>query len=390
MGKNAVMDLHCHSIHSTDGYYSVQGLIDRAKARNLDYFSVTDHDNVSYILDYLQKKGLKPNKPYHKIDNIKYVPGVEVTCRINDKSAQNRKLNPAKVHILVYSPVVDQKNLFFKMLKAKRENDISYDYGALMKIAEFKDVQLDEANVRKFVREKAGEGFSTFGRDLTYDYFHRNYKKLFSSRKEFDNLYDDITQTPRLNLDVRDVINFAHDVGGLCVMAHPKPTLERIINPDKAVDCLMDYGIDGFEMVCPSMNKKTSQLIETVIKRHQNKNPIIYTGGSDFHKCEDWRDLGCYKEDREDDIFEYIRTKDATNFEKEMKKLSEAREDLNVATHRRYEQVSSEKLIRKLDKIEKNVQETRLLKDGFQIYNKTKDYSIPEFEKELLEEKENF
>ena len=42
------VDLHCHSIYS-DGKHTVKELVEMAKDNNVDFFSVTDHDNIDSI-----------------------------------------------------------------------------------------------------------------------------------------------------------------------------------------------------------------------------------------------------------------------------------------------------------------------------------------------------
>lgn len=385
MGKSGKIDLHCHTIHSTDGEYSMKVLLERAKKNNLDYFSLTDHNNMSYILDYLHKKNLRTTDAYHYVDEVKYIPGVEVTCRINDRNAQNKKGNASKIHLLVYSPVIQREDLFYQMMDLKRTNDISYDFGPLIQIAKLKDVPLDEKEVRKFIRKQRDveSGFSSFGRNATFEFFDENYKGLFKSKKEFEELYDEINSSARLNLDARDVINFAHNAGAICIMAHPRPSMDRMIRPDRSLDVLVDYGVDGFEMFYPSMNSKSAELIEKTIKRHNNKNSMIYTGGSDFHRVVGWRDLGEFQ-DVNTGIRQYIQLKDANNFKKEIERLNDARHE-KVLTHRRYEGENYEKLAKKLNKIDTFVAENKCIEGEFPIYNQKKDYSIDEFDKELLD-----
>lgn len=388
MEKNRISDLHCHSINSTDGEYSAQALIDRAVAKKLEYFSLTDHNNMSYLLDYLNRKGLKGYDAYHVMSDTKFVPGVEVTCRINDKRATNKKGNPSKIHMLVYSPIIDKSDMFYSLVKLKRRNDISYDFGPLFTMAKLKDVELDEKDLRTYIKEKRDlvSGFSTFGKDSTYEYLEAHYPGLFENYAQFEDLYEEINQSARLNLDVRDVINLAHNAGGLCVLAHPHPTMRRIGgNKGNAIDCLIDYGIDGFESVYPAMNDGTQELIEKTVKRHSIKNPMIYTSGSDFHRVVEWRDLGEFRKHPDSDMMEYLYTKNSTNFAKEIEKLNRAREEW-CPTHRQYSNVSLGKLSRILNETEKFVKQNECDIDTGALFMGGNNHAIPEFDERLENE----
>lgn len=383
--KNGKSDLHCHTIHSSDGEFSFQGLLERAKMYGLEYFSTTDHNNMAYILNYLNNKNLKGDKAYHQMGDTKYVPGVEVTCRINDKNGLNKKGNASKVHILVYSPILDEENLFYKLIKAKHINDISYDFGSLMEIAKLKDIELNELDIREFVKNMRDieSGFTTMGKSTTYDFLSFYYPGLFENYEEYENLYEEIRESSRLNLDARDVINFAHNSGGISILAHPQHNMNRMAKPEKALDCLMDYGLDGFEMFCPTMKQKGKDIVESVRKRHKAKNSMIYTGGSDFHRIVGWRDLGRYQ-DKGGDKMNYVYTRDLPVFSKEIERLQKAREEGEI-THRVYDKVSEMKLYNKYKKIENFVNENRLIDGDYPIYNNDNDYFIPELEERIRE-----
>ena len=50
------IDFHCHSLYS-DGNYSVNELIKKAKGENVGFLSITDHDNIRSINDIKKYSG---------------------------------------------------------------------------------------------------------------------------------------------------------------------------------------------------------------------------------------------------------------------------------------------------------------------------------------------
>ena len=119
-------DLHTHSKNSTDGTMSVDDLVNDARATGVHTVSVTDHNTMNHVIDYMRRKSLDMSQAIQDVDGIDFVPGVEVTCRIEDVT--NLKGNTAKIHMLVYAPDLRTQSLFLKLLDIKRENDIAYDF----------------------------------------------------------------------------------------------------------------------------------------------------------------------------------------------------------------------------------------------------------------------
>lgn len=62
-------DFHVHSIHSTDGEDSFQHIIDRAVAHRFDIISITDHDDITSVIEY-EKHEYDPK-------GLVIIPGVE-------------------------------------------------------------------------------------------------------------------------------------------------------------------------------------------------------------------------------------------------------------------------------------------------------------------------
>ncbi|MDD5166546.1 MAG: PHP domain-containing protein, partial [Candidatus Omnitrophica bacterium] len=106
-------DLHLHTLFS-DGTYTPQELIEKAKKAGLSCIAVVDHDTVS---------GIEPALEAAKSENIEVVPGIELTAEYEG----------SEIHILGY--FIDYKNKeFIKKLEALRENRIGRIHKILAKL----------------------------------------------------------------------------------------------------------------------------------------------------------------------------------------------------------------------------------------------------------------
>ena len=93
-------DLHCHTTHS-DGSLSVDDLAEEMAKQQVRVWSLTDHDTIA---------GWDEAKSAAEKRNIRFVPGVELTCdvelpwddRILEASSRNRP--PSSWHLLAYFP----------------------------------------------------------------------------------------------------------------------------------------------------------------------------------------------------------------------------------------------------------------------------------------------
>ena len=93
-------DLHCHTTHS-DGALSVEELADAMAMQQVRVWSLTDHDTIA---------GWDEAKAAAKERNIRFVPGVELTCAVelpwdeNILEASSRNRPPSSWHLLAYFP----------------------------------------------------------------------------------------------------------------------------------------------------------------------------------------------------------------------------------------------------------------------------------------------
>lgn len=85
------VDLHRHSYYS-DGIHSPQEMANRAFAAGVKVWSLTDHDT---------SKGWEEAELECKNLGIRFIPGVEITCKVEMES---QTMNPKSWHLLAYFP----------------------------------------------------------------------------------------------------------------------------------------------------------------------------------------------------------------------------------------------------------------------------------------------
>ncbi len=323
--KNSLVDFHTHSCGSTDAMYDIPFILDRAKNNGVEYIAITDHNSMVETRKYLNKNQRPLNLAKHNFDGVNLVPGIEITCRLDD--VKNYKGNSTKIHMLVYSPLFSKGTPLSRLIDIKHRNDISVDFGLLINIARKEGIFINENEVRDYIvnKRKEVEGFSSLGVKDVLEFFQI---KGYDFAKNYHSAYDyiqDIPRAERLNVSAYDLMQVAHASGGICVLAHPSVNLERTKHKKLAIETLLDYGIDGFEMTCPSTDKSTNDLIKSSCERIRSRNKILFTGGSDMHLYSSHIDVGrigrnyLYKSQQKDfvtaidSLNEIRKQKDLTN-----------------------------------------------------------------------------
>ncbi|MCC5913070.1 MAG: PHP domain-containing protein [Balneolaceae bacterium] len=244
MGK---ADLHTHTTAS-DGSFSPEELLIRAKKKGLQTLAITDHDSI---------KGYLAGKVIAKENGIELISGVEFTV-----SWEGRE-----VHLLAY--LFDEENedlisLLYSNKKARKDR---------MKriVTELRkngvDIEYDE------VMAESGRGM--IGRPhaasvLVQKGYVRSVNEAFIRYLSSEKLGDvDAGYRP-----IEEVVRVVSEAGGVTSLAHPGP-----LYSDVDLKGLIATGIDGIECIHPShsypVQKKFSELAKA--------NHLLMTGGSDFH-----------------------------------------------------------------------------------------------------------
>ena len=249
----ARFDLHIHSDNS-DGCDTVKELAQKITDNNLEIVALTDHDTVSGISDM---KNCLP-------DNIKFIPGIELTC----------KANGLKCHILGYN--IDENNsaLLDLIEKGKQLRKIKLE----TRIKYLKDVWGIELNKEELDWLKARN--SVVKTHIANIIVNRG---LAENNIEAMNKYLEGCKTGNTRFDGEEAINTIKTAGGIPVWAHPLGGEgEEHLEKDEFLSRLKTMiacGIQGLECY---YSRYTDSEIE-FLKYCANKNGLYITGGSDYH-----------------------------------------------------------------------------------------------------------
>jgi predicted metal-dependent phosphoesterase TrpH len=256
------VDLHVHTIASSDGDYTSREVVEIACQKKLQAIALTDHDSVEGLAEGLYWGG--------KL-GLEVIPGCEFYAQHQGKW----------LHILGY--FIDYKSphirAFSRKIEAERKKTVQKQIDILR-----------QANfcleVEKVYEESARPMFHTYA------------KVVFAETKNKDNpilkKYHDTDNplvrfcmdwlvpgkplnAPQYTPEAREIIRLIKELGGVPVLAHPGATL--VEKEDYIIDDLIKHGLIGLEIYTSWHQRKNEQHYERYAK---GKNLII-TCGSDFH-----------------------------------------------------------------------------------------------------------
>lgn len=239
------VDMHMHSTVS-DGSYSIEELIQRAKERNLDGIVITDHDTLAH----------KEQIP--KVEGLQVEAGIEI-------SAYDYK-NDYRVHILGYG--IKEPQLIEKFvnptLEARHNNSLKQ-----IRVLEFNgyEINIDEvprADGQYIYKQHIMDYLVTKGyaSKLFGDFYYSTFKN--NGICHFDIRYPDPI------LAVRTI----REAGGLAVLAHSGQQQNFELIPQ-----LVKNGLNGLEINHHANNERDRMTIKAYAKRYG----LFLTGGSDCH-----------------------------------------------------------------------------------------------------------
>jgi hypothetical protein len=240
-------DLHLHS-HYSDGTFTPEEIVARAKQQGLGAIALTDHDTVEGC-EAVGNECVKVG--------IEFVVGTELTSEHNDH----------ELHILAY--FVDPKNerllreiAKFQIVRQERIREMVAKINALGVPLKAEDV-FALANCKSPGRPHVARTLVRHGQCRTLDEaFERFLKK---GRPAW---------VPKSKMSALEAIELIHQAGGLAVMAHP-----GLNRTDESIPDLVAAGLDGIECFHTKHPPTTSQHYLGLA----NKYSLLVTGGSDCH-----------------------------------------------------------------------------------------------------------
>lgn len=247
-------DLHIHTNFS-DGLYSPEDIVKKAKEAGLAAIAITDHDTIDAVPRALEAGRLL---------GIKVIPGVEFTTDIPE----------TEIHILGY--FIDYKaSWFLELLKKIRDERVSRIYKIVEKLKKL-GIEIDPEEIFKLV-DLGSVGRPHVARVLLK-------KGKVKSVQEAFNKYLDCNApayVSHFKLSPAEAVKTIIKAGGIPVYAHPGVSAMDEIIPE-----LVSQGLAGIEVY---YGKHSDFQIKHYLSL-ADKYGLLVTGGSDFHGLGTMRD----------------------------------------------------------------------------------------------------
>lgn len=250
------VDMHCHSLYS-DGNYSVEELIKLAKKNNVDFFSITDHDNIDSIEDM---------KKHQNDRSIQLVNGIELST-VYMYNEQEKY-----IHLLGYDFDPHNKCLLHELKRMKEvllHNNHSF----------MNDIFKNNIDIPKCVVEELNySNYSWIEKQIAkilreHDYSENYIKELLTRIQPFIPNYDDY------EVSIYSAIEVILNSGGIPVLAHPNRIKLNDEELDELIKKLVSHGLQGIESSYSYFNEEEFSKYSVMAKKYN----LLESVGSDFH-----------------------------------------------------------------------------------------------------------
>lgn len=256
MGKNA--DLHVHTCFS-DGIYSPEEVLRKAKEAGLSAVGICDHDSV---------KGIEEAIELEDRYGVEIIPGIEMSTELHNQ----------EIHILGY--LFDWMNSHFRAL-LKTIQEVRF-WRAELIITKLQDLGLNldfdevkrEASSESIGRPHIARLMVKKGYVATQDEAFEKY--LRAGAPAYVGKYEMLPE---------DAITKIKEMRGIPVLAHPKFS----VLPSEEFERLVKLGLRGVEVY---HSRQTLEESDSYLEMAR-KYGLLITGGSDSHGEED--PIGCVK-----------------------------------------------------------------------------------------------
>lgn len=267
------IDLHIHSTAS-DGKLTVQEIIREARARNIVFLSISDHDSVDCQTEatILAKKM-----------GIRYVTGVELNVTFVHPKYHESKAVSLDFLGYQFDPHNKQLQIKLEIMAKYRKERAAKIFGNLNK--EFEKENISELTTEDLEKiEESVDG--VLGRPHIADYLMK--KNIVKTRQEAFDKYLVKCDVPKYPLYIEEASKLIRCAGGKLGIAHPNdPHGTSLASLSKSLaeqteiiqDKMLRY-IDGVECWHSRNSAETTNHYITFAKQHG----LIMTGGSDCHQ----------------------------------------------------------------------------------------------------------
>ena len=267
------IDLHIHS-KSSDGKYTVAEIVEEAKARNITFLAITDHDSIGCQIQAVaqtEKAG------------IQYVTGVELNVTFSHPKYHKGKSVSLDFLGYQFDPNNDALESKLEIMRKYREERAAKILDNLN--SEFKRekvAMLTNDDLHQI--EMSVDG--VLGRPHIADYLIK--KGTVKTRQEAFDKYLVKCDVPKFPLYLEEASKLIRTAGGKLVLAHPNDphgtslmTLTKVLPEQIEIvkDKMLPY-IDGVECWHSRSTPETTNYYVAFAK----ENGLMKTGGSDCHQ----------------------------------------------------------------------------------------------------------
>lgn len=251
-------DLHVHSDFS-DGFDSVEIVLDKAEAAGIKLLSFVDHDTTDTFA--------RANK-LAKDRQIKVIPGIEISAydfkRKRKVHVLGYKYNKRAIHITdICDDLLERRQQqSYKQLRAIEDAGYKVKWDKLLPAINTKKT-LYKQQIMRAITDKPYE--TAAYQELYRSLFKRN--GVASGDIEY--------------IDVYLAVKAIKADGGIAVIAHPGQ-----LDSFEIIEDLISYGLDGVEVYHPDHSVNDIKRAQELAERHE----LWQTGGSDYHG-EFWIDV---------------------------------------------------------------------------------------------------
>ena len=264
------IDLHIHTKTGSDGNLPIDEVFREARRRDINFMSITDHDNIDG-----QKDAISLATKF----GIRYVSGVELNVTFIYKS-KSYSLDFLGYNYNTNNSALKEK---LKLLRAHREKRAEQILDKLNEAFDKEGIQrFTDEDIRK-IRESVD---GAFGRPHIANYLVE--KGIVRDKQQAFDKYLLRLDVAKFPLSLEEASQLIRNAGGVLVHAHPSDDhgtslVEITTNLNGQTNIISNYMleyIDGVECWYPRSNKTIAAHYTGFAKR----NGLIMTGGSDCHQ----------------------------------------------------------------------------------------------------------
>jgi predicted metal-dependent phosphoesterase TrpH len=270
------IDLHVHTKTGSDGNWPIEDVFREAKRRNIELFSITDHDSIN-----TQATAIALARDY----GISYITGIELNITFEYPHSEGK---PGKSHSLDFLGY--QYDIENRELKSKLQLMRQHREARARKILDNLNNEFDKEGIKRFTEKDLENIQATvdgaFGRPHIANYLVK--KGIVKDKQEAFDKYLVKCDVPKYPLSLAEASRLIRNAGGILVFAHPNDpngtslvTITRDLTQQLKVikEYMLEY-LDGMECWHIRHDAKTTARYIEFCRSHN----LVMTGGSDCHQ----------------------------------------------------------------------------------------------------------